>query len=82
MMCQCLYFICNQENMKCLTLSLVSVKVNFSGGMPLKSTKEHFLSINVNKQKFIIMLGEKLEDAGCKTIHAREYTYTMMCVVL
>ena len=28
------------------------------------------------------MLGEKLEDAGCKTIHAREYAYNMMHVVL
>ena len=64
------------------TRCAVSAKVNFSGGMPLKSTKEHFLSNNVNKQKFIIMLGEKLEDAGCKTIHAREYAYTMMYVVL
>ena len=60
----------------------VSAQVNFNGGMPLKSTKEHFLTNNVNKQKFIIMLGEKLLDAGCKTIHAREYAYTMMYVLL
>ena len=51
----------------------VNAKVKVKGRMPVKSTKEHFLTNHVNSdmQKFIIMLGEKLEDSGCKAINAR-----------
>lgn len=47
-------------------------QVNFVGGMPLKSKKEHFLANSRNKQRFIFMLGAKLEETGSKTIYAAD----------
>ncbi|KAK6181968.1 hypothetical protein SNE40_009743 [Patella caerulea] len=35
-------------------------QVNFVGGMPLKTKKEHFLANSMNKQKFILLLIERL----------------------
>ena len=46
--------------------------VQFDEDMVIKSRKEEFLSNEVNKQKFINLLSEKLEAAGCCTRHARE----------
>ena len=49
--------------------------------MSLKSTKEHFLTnhvtsqhaeVHYNQNIFVIMLGEKLEYAGCKTNYESE----------
>ena len=54
----------------------VSVLVNFNGGMPQKSTIEHFLTNHVNSEHAEVHYrpnaGGKLEYAGCKAIHARE----------
>ena len=52
------------------TKGLVGPKVNFVGSMPLKTTKEHFLSNCENKQRFIDMLSSKLQEHGAKTLHA------------
>ena len=42
----------------------------FNEDMVIKSRKEKFLSNEVNKQGFINLLSEKLEKAGCTTVHA------------
>lgn len=44
--------------------------MNFDGGMVIKSKKEHFLAHSTNKQKFVNMLSNQLQEAGCRTIHA------------
>jgi 5'-3' exonuclease len=44
--------------------------VDFTSDMVMKSKKEDFLSNTVNKQRFIDLLGERLEQAGCETHHA------------
>ena len=43
-----------------------SARVNFVGDMMLQSKKEEFLSNKHNKQQFINMLGNMLNDQGCK----------------
>ena len=45
---------------------------NFTGDMVMKSKKDEFLVNQENKQKFIKLLGEKLEQAGCVIIHAEQ----------
>ena len=52
------------------TKGLVGPKVNFVGSMPLKTTKEHFMSNCENKQRFIDTLSSKLQEHGAKTLHA------------
>ena len=36
----------------------------------MKSKKEEFLSNKTNKQKFIMLLSDCLDQAGCETHHA------------
>ena len=38
--------------------------------MILQSKKDEFLANVVNKQQFIYLLSEKLQQAGCTTVHA------------
>ena len=45
--------------------------VNFAGDMVIKSRKQEFLANNVNKQRFIHLLSDRLQMAGCVTVHAR-----------
>lgn len=47
------------------------VAVHFSGSMILQSKKEEFLANEANKQRFIHFLSDKLERAGCFTLHAK-----------
>ena len=44
--------------------------VNFDSTMIAKLKKEDFLANKENKQKFIHLLGNKLQQSGCSTIHA------------
>ena len=44
--------------------------VNFDSTMIAKLRKEEFLATKENKQKFIHLLGNKLQQSGCSTIHA------------
>jgi hypothetical protein len=44
------------------------VKVNFTGGMIIQSTKEEFLSNVTNKQRFILFLSDKLRCLNASTI--------------
>ena len=44
--------------------------VNFASDMIIKSKKEEFLANKDNKQKFINLLRDKFEAAGCSTDHA------------
>jgi hypothetical protein len=48
----------------------VGPTVYFSSDMVMKSKKETFLSNNINKQRFIGLLSERLEEVGCETHHA------------
>ncbi|KAK6172757.1 hypothetical protein SNE40_016353 [Patella caerulea] len=52
------------------TKGAVGAQVNFVGGMPLKTKKEHFLANSMNKQKFILLLIERLAVNGLATVHA------------
>ena len=45
--------------------------VDFTRNMVMKSKKEDLLSNNVKKQRFIRMLGQRLEHVGCETRHAK-----------
>jgi len=45
-------------------------RVNFVGVMSIKMKKDRFLANSTNKQRFIIMLSEKLQGSECKTVHA------------
>ena len=46
--------------------------VNFQTQMSLKIKKEEFLSNDENKQRFINLLGDSLEAAGCEVHHAKD----------
>lgn len=48
----------------------VGVPVHCSKQLTLQIKKEEFLSNKENKQRFIYMLAEKLEQAGCEVHHA------------
>lgn len=45
--------------------------MNFDSAMVAKLKKEEFLANKENKQKFIHLLGDKLQQSGCSTIHAK-----------
>ena len=45
--------------------------VDFKRDMVMKSKKEDLLSNKDNKQRFIRMLGQILEQVGCETRHAK-----------
>ncbi|RXN01179.1 hypothetical protein EOD39_7640 [Acipenser ruthenus] len=49
---------------------IIGAQVKLVGGMPIKMKNEHFLANSTIKQKLIIMLSEKLNGNGFKTIHA------------
>lgn len=49
---------------------VVGAKVTFVEGMPIKTKKEHFLANSSNKQRFILMLSQKLQEYGIRTVHA------------
>lgn len=49
---------------------VVGAKVNFDGSTPVASKKEHFLAHANNKQRFVDMLSQKLEAAGCHVLQA------------
>ena len=50
----------------------IGVKVHFTSSMPLQTKKEEFLSNNKhNKQRFIALLSQRLEQAGCEIHLAR-----------
>ena len=49
------------------TKGLIGPKVNFVGSMPLKTKKEHFLSNCENKQRFIDIIGSKLQEHGAES---------------
>ncbi len=44
--------------------------VHFTGDMVIKSKKDEFLANEINKQRFINLLSDCLEKAGCDTFHA------------
>ena len=44
--------------------------MNFDSTMIAKLKKEEFIANKENKQKFIHLLGNKLQQSGCSTIHA------------
>ena len=48
------------------TKGIVGAQGNFVGDVPLKSKKEHFLANIQNKQKFIHMPNEKINEKGLK----------------
>ena len=48
----------------------VGPTVDFSSDMIMKSKKEAFLSNKDNKQRFIKLLSDRLEEVGCTTHHA------------
>lgn len=48
----------------------VGPTVEFTRDMVMKSKKDEFLSNKRNKQHFINMLSERLQEAGCRTCHA------------
>jgi hypothetical protein len=50
---------------------VVGVQVAFSPCMVVDMKKEEFLANKVNKQRFIIMLSDKLEASGCRTVHSK-----------
>ncbi|XP_033725818.1 uncharacterized protein LOC117315643 [Pecten maximus] len=47
-------------------------KVDFTKEMPCRMKKELFLSNIENKQHFIDLLGSKLQQSGCTTVHSDE----------
>jgi len=49
---------------------VVGAKVNFDGSTPVASKKEHFLAHANNKQRFVDMLSQKLDAAGCHVLQA------------
>jgi len=49
----------------------VGPTVQFTSDMVCTVRKDKFLSNNANKQRFIHMLGTKLEQQGCDVLHAR-----------
>ena len=48
----------------------MGAKVNFDGSTPVASRKEHFPAHANNKQRFVDMLSQKLEAAGCHVLQA------------
>jgi len=44
----------------------ISVTVQFTSSMALQTKKEEFLSNEQNKQRFIILLSQRLEQSGCE----------------
>lgn len=52
------------------TSRCMGASVNFTSNMPLQMKKEDFLSNKENKQRFVNMLGDCLEDDGIKVRHA------------
>ena len=52
--------------------TLKSPTINFTEDM-FTSTQEMFLANSLNKQKFIILIGNKLEKKGCTVIHSRDH---------
>ena len=46
--------------------------VTFSENMHLTMTKNEFLMNNINKQRFVTMLGEALEKKNCKSYYSSE----------
>ena len=49
---------------------VVSTLVNFNGDMTIQTKKEAFVASSINRQRFIIMLSDRLHASGCRTIHA------------
>jgi len=49
---------------------VVGAKVNSDGSTPVASKKEHFLAHANNKQRFVDMLSQKLQTAGCHVLQA------------
>ena len=49
----------------------IGVKVHFTSSMTLQTKKEEFLSNKHNKQRFITLLSQRLEQAGCEIHQAR-----------
>jgi len=49
---------------------VVGAKVNFNGSTPVASKKEHFLAHANNKRRFVDMLSQKLQAAGCHVLQA------------
>ena len=50
--------------------TLKSPTVNLTEDMMFTSTQEMFLANSLNKQKFIRLVGNKLEKKGCTVIHS------------
>ena len=46
--------------------------MNFDSAMVAKLKKDKFLANKENKQEFIHLLGDKLQQSGCSTTHAKE----------
>ena len=53
--------------------TLKSPTINLTEDM-FTSTQEMFLANSLNKQKFIILIGNKLEKKGCTVIHSQDHT--------
>ena len=52
----------------------IGVTVHFTSSMTLHTKKEEFLSNKHNKQKFIALLSQRLEQAGCEIHQASRNT--------
>ena len=46
----------------------MGAQVNFDGGMTISNKKEHFLANSTNKQRFVFMLGDYLQEVGYTVI--------------
>jgi len=55
----------------CAHMSKIGVTVQLTSSMALQTTKEEFFSNEQNKQRFIILLSQRLEQSGCKIHQAR-----------
>lgn len=45
--------------------------MNFSGSTPVSSLKEHFLANRTNKQRFVKLISQDLQAAGCPVLEAK-----------
>ncbi|KAK6186089.1 hypothetical protein SNE40_008194 [Patella caerulea] len=57
---------------------IMSTTVLFTGDMPFRSKKDHFLANSQNKQSFIDMLSLTLGSIGCRIIHAKSDADVLM----
>ena len=59
----------HQQKIWCIAKGRAAVAVTFTEDMKLSMTKVNFLANNINKQRFVYLLGSYLEKKG-KVYHA------------